>query len=70
MYRSISKKSFKSQLIFTLLIAFSVIAFWRGVWGLLDIYLLPKEPIKSFIVSLVIGILILTLTGYTAKELT
>lgn len=34
---------------------------WRGVWGLLDLFLLPSHPVKSRIVSIIIGFLIVLL---------
>ena len=61
--------SFK-QILFALLIGFAVISFWRGVWGLLDIYLLPNNQSASFWISIIIGIVILTATHYSVKELT
>ena len=37
----------------------ALVAFWRGAWGLLDLYLLPADPALSFWVSIGIGIAIL-----------
>lgn len=51
----------------TIIIAFAIILFWRGIWGLMDLYLFPKNHLMSYIVSIIIGIIILyeteTLTG-------
>jgi hypothetical protein len=41
------------------LAAFAVVLFWRGVWGLLDIYLFPENLTLSFFVSVVVGLGIL-----------
>ena len=57
------------QVTFALLIAFAVIAFWRGVWGLLDEFLLPEQLILSYLISMIIGILILVLTHYLGNAL-
>jgi hypothetical protein len=54
---------------FAILIAFAVIAFWRGIWGLMDIYLFPENYPLSLWVSVAIGLLILVITHYTTKEL-
>jgi hypothetical protein len=40
----------------TLLLAFAIVSFWRGIWGLMDLYLLPNNPSLSFSLSAVIGI--------------
>jgi hypothetical protein len=57
------------KITFALLVGFAVIAFWRGVWGLLDIYLYPNNPELSFWTSIAIGLFILVATHYAVKEL-
>ena len=42
-----------------IIIALAIIMFWRGIWGLMDYYLFPDNPLLSHILSIVIGILIL-----------
>ncbi len=54
---------------FSLLIGLAVIAFWRGAWGLMDLYLLPENPTLSFILSLFLGFVVLLITHYLIKEL-
>ncbi|KAK6181076.1 hypothetical protein SNE40_009011 [Patella caerulea] len=46
--------SFLSLLLFGPLVA----AFWRGTWGLLDIYMLPDNQVLSLCASLVWGLLV------------
>ena len=58
------------QTVFAIVIAFAVISFWRGVWGLMDEYLFPGNTETSYWVSVVMGLGILIVTGYVAKELT
>lgn len=43
----------------TLIIDLAAILLWRGVWGLLDIYLFPEIPQISFIASIVVAILLM-----------
>lgn len=57
------------QILFAVLIAFAVISFWRGVWGLLDEYLFPANYELSLWISLVVGLAILVATHYAPKEL-
>ena len=42
-----------------LILAVAIVAVWRGVWGLMDIYLFPNNEILSFSISIIIGVLIL-----------
>ena len=58
-----------NRLLFTILIALAVVSFWRGVWGLMDLYLTPNNHVLSFSLSIVIGILILYLTKNSFKNL-
>ena len=61
-------KSFE-QLIFTLLIAFAVIAVWRGFKGIMDLYLFPNNLLLSYSISTIVGLIILYVTHYWTKEL-
>jgi len=58
------------HILYALLIATSMVMLWRGVWGLLDIYLFPQNRTISYILSVIIGILILSVTGKIVKKLT
>ena len=40
----------------SLIIVVAIIMLWRGVWGLLDIYLFPDIPTLSYVVSISMGI--------------
>lgn len=58
------------QIVVALFVGFAVVAFWRGIWGLLDLYLFPDNYILSLWASLILGLVILAATHYTIKELT
>ena len=64
-------KNFKKhhQLAISLIILSGIICFWWGITGLLDLYLLPELPFASKLVSMVIGIVILTLTHYSVEKI-
>jgi len=51
------------------LIGLSVVAFWRGAWGIMDTYLFPNNYELSSWVSILIGLIILYFTHYWTKEL-
>ena len=52
-----------------LLVAISIIFIWRGVWNLLDEFLLPENFIASNVLGILVGILILYLPDKDIKEL-
>lgn len=58
------------QILFALLIGLAVVTFWRGVWGLLDLYLFPNDMELSLWISVIVSIVVLIATHYTVKELT
>jgi len=64
-------KSFKKrhQILFALIIGLAVVSFWRGAWGILDIYLLPNNYELSSWISMATGLVVLAATHYTVKEL-
>ncbi len=70
MYNKFKRMSNFKQILFALLIGIAVVSFWRGVWGLLDIYLFPNNGELSLWVSLIASVVVLVGTHYIVKELT
>ena len=68
-HHSNSKHKLHHKLLMAIGIGISVIAFWRGAWGLMDLYLFPNNPTLSFSASFVIGFIILYVTHYVVREL-
>ena len=54
---------------YTILIAFAIVSFWRGIWGLMDLYLFPNSHTLSLLVSVFIGLVILYFTKHIIGEL-
>jgi hypothetical protein len=52
-----------------LVVLLAIIMIWRGVWGLLDAYVFPGNPVLSDLVCLVFGALILYLDDFTLSDL-
>lgn len=63
------KKRSLKNIIYTIIIAFAIVLFWRGVWGLTDLYLFPNNLVLSFSISILAGVLILYLTKNLIKKL-
>jgi hypothetical protein len=59
----------KPALLHVLLVGTAVVLFWRGAWGLIDLYLFPDNEVLSYISSLVLGVGILILTHKLVDEL-
>lgn len=69
-YKSPKKRNKKDKLLVkALMIGLAVIAFWRGAWGLMDIFLFPQYPVFSYIFSIILGMGILLGTHYFVREL-
>jgi hypothetical protein len=69
MFTVISRMKKGRQTVFAIVIAFAVISFWRGIWGLQDEYLFPGNRNLSLWASVLIGLAILLIMHKAAKEL-
>lgn len=58
----------QSQFPFTFIVVLGVVSLWRGAWGLMDLHLFPKNSSLSYIVSLIVGLIILLSTYDLAKQ--
>ena len=63
--------TFKTQYpnVNVIIVVIAIIAFWRGVWGLFDVILFPNSPFFSYIISIIIGAVILYIDGFSLKDL-
>ena len=41
----------------------ALILLWRGIWGLLDGYLLPDNPMISYLICVLLGIFLVVVDG-------
>ena len=48
-----------TQLPMNFLVFFGAVSLWRGAWGLMDNHLFPENSSLSYLISLIIGCLIL-----------
>jgi hypothetical protein len=53
----------------SLLVGTGLILLWRGIWGILDIYLFPNERILSYAISIGLGLLVLLIDDLELNEL-
>lgn len=59
----------KHNPLYVLLIASAIILFWRGAWGLMDMYIFPDHQFKSYVTSAVLGIIVLQIAHKLEDEL-
>jgi len=57
------------KVLYTIIIAFAIVAFWRGVWGLMDLYLFPNNHTLSLWISVFVGLAILYTTKHVIDKL-
>jgi len=55
--------------IYSIIIGAAIIMFWRGLWGLMDLYLFPENPTLSFSASALLGLLLLWSNDFRLKEI-
>lgn len=53
----------------TLIISIAVLLYIRGIFGLMDSYLFPENKMWSYVVSIVLGLLILFLNNNRLEEI-
>ncbi|MFH1224723.1 MAG: hypothetical protein V1676_02875 [Candidatus Diapherotrites archaeon] len=69
MLRYFAKLQVQHQLIFAVIIGIAMVSFWRGMFGLENLYLFPENPPLSYMVSLIAGFAILIASDYVIKKL-
>lgn len=52
-----------------ILVVTGVVFVWRGIWNLIDMYILPGDPLMSNLLGIFLGVLILYLPDNDIKEL-
>ena len=52
-----------------LITTMAVVMIWRGVWGIMDIYLFPDQPFLSYLFSLLLGTFLLFVDNEELDEL-
>jgi len=69
MYKKFPSLKTHHQLLFSLIIMSGMISLWRGIWGLLDLYLFPGQPNISAVISVILGIFVISVTHYTIDKI-
>jgi len=59
----------KYRILHVLLMATAIVMFWRGVWGLLDVFLIPHHELVSSLLSIFIAFIVLYIDDFHLREL-
>lgn len=55
--------------LYSIVIGASIIMFWRGLWGLMDLYVFPNNEVLSYSITALIGLALLFLNDFRLKEI-
>ena len=69
MFGKLKKEKPIKKIFLTIIIGVAIVCFWRGTWGLLDVYLFPNNYMMSSWASFIISLVILKITHYLHKGL-
>ncbi|MFA5532729.1 MAG: hypothetical protein WDA13_04015 [Candidatus Shapirobacteria bacterium] len=47
----------------------AIIIIWRGIWGILDLFIFPNNPLLSYLTSTIFGFGLLLLDGNGLDDL-
>ena len=61
MIEEIFEKTTFTDVFLIIIASICIVAFWRGMWGLMDLFIFDEDPLVSMIVSIIIGVIILLL---------
>jgi hypothetical protein len=69
MLEKVFEKANSIDILIIVVTSLAVVSFWRGVWGLMDVYLFPEDPTLSFLISIIIGLaMLLVIAVYQKKK--
>ncbi|MBT4349949.1 hypothetical protein HOD19_04215 [bacterium] len=55
--------------VYSIIIGLGILLYWRGLWGLLDLYLFPGNELISYSISIVVGLAILFFNDFRLREM-
>lgn len=59
MLENLFKKTSFTDVLIIIITSLAIVSFWRGVWGLMDMYLFPENLALSLLISIALGLVIL-----------
>jgi len=65
----IKKLKKKRRYGYSILVGAGFILFWRGLWGLMDVYLFPNNQVLSYLASSLLGMTIFYIDDKSLRKL-
>lgn len=69
MFKKIRKILDKDKTTRIIIDFFAIVIMWRGIWGLMDIFIFPHNELYSSLVSIAVGFVLIISDGKGIKEL-
>lgn len=69
MFKNIRKFLKKRDRLSTILELLVAVAIWWGIWGILDLFVFPYNQLWSYLISIVLGFLIIFIIGGELDEI-
>ena len=69
MFKNIRKFLKKRSRLSTLLELLGAIAIWWGIWGIMDLFVFPQNEFLSYLISILLGFLIIFIVGGELDDL-
>jgi len=68
MLEKLFEKTSLGDVVVIIITSLAIVSFWRGVWGLMDLYLFPENLLLSLLISMAIGLAILLAIAFYRKK--
>ena len=69
MIEEIFRKTNIVDAVLILVASVAIVSFWRGCWGLMDIFIFPEYPVLSHLITIIFALMILLgITLYQGKH--
>lgn len=69
MFKNIRRFLKKRNGLNTILELLGAIAIWWGIWGIMDLFVFPNNKLWSYLISIVLGFLIIFIVGGELDDL-
>ncbi len=69
MFKKYKNRNKLYRFMYHLITGLAMVIFWRGAWGLMDLYLFPGNQALSYVVSIIFGLILLFINDFSASEL-
>jgi hypothetical protein len=69
MFKNIRRFLKKRNGLNTILELLGAIAIWWGIWGIMDLFVFPNNELWSYLISIVLGFLIIFIVGGELDDL-